>query len=91
MVRPMADTERISEPGVYTLPDAAYHGDPCPGPSLSSSVAKTNDGPLAAPRLALPPASQSQLQTAPCIEYLGPRLGSPSGASGKLMGRGRDL
>lgn len=31
---------QISEPGVYDLSDEAYHGDPCPEPSLSSSVAK---------------------------------------------------
>ena len=33
-------TDRISEPGVYSLSDEIYHGDPCPKPSLSSSVAK---------------------------------------------------
>ena len=33
-------SDRISEPGVYSLPEKIYHGDPCPGPSLSSSVAK---------------------------------------------------
>ena len=33
-------TDRISEPGIYSLPDKIYHGDPCPKPSLSSSVAK---------------------------------------------------
>ena len=33
-------TDRISEPGVYSLQDKIYHADPCPEPSLSSSVAK---------------------------------------------------
>ena len=32
--------DRISEPGVYSLPPEVYHGDPCAEPSLSSSVAK---------------------------------------------------
>lgn len=31
---------KISAPGVYDLPAAIYHADPCPEPSLSSSVAK---------------------------------------------------
>lgn len=32
---------RISEPGVYDLPEAVYHADPCPEPSLSASLAGT--------------------------------------------------
>ena len=32
--------DRISEPGIYSLPPEVYHGDPCAEPSLSSSVAK---------------------------------------------------
>lgn len=31
---------RISEPGGYTISAADYHADPCPEPSLSSSIAK---------------------------------------------------
>lgn len=30
----------ISEPGTYDLSDAAYHGDPCPTPSMSAGNAK---------------------------------------------------
>jgi len=30
----------IDRPGIYTLPAADYHRDPCPEPSLSSSIAK---------------------------------------------------
>jgi PDDEXK-like uncharacterized protein DUF3799 len=30
----------IEQPGIYTLPAAVYHADPCPEPSLSSSIAK---------------------------------------------------
>jgi hypothetical protein len=30
----------IDKPGIYELPAAAYHADPCPAPSLSSSIAK---------------------------------------------------
>lgn len=35
---------RISKPGIYPLNDEAYHGDPCPEPSLSASIAKVIDG-----------------------------------------------
>lgn len=28
------------KPGIYTMPAAEYHADPCPAPSLSSSIAK---------------------------------------------------
>ena len=28
----------ITKPGVYDLPMAEYHADPCPEPSLSSSI-----------------------------------------------------
>lgn len=31
--------EQITKPGIYTLPADVYHGDPCPEPSLSGSVA----------------------------------------------------
>ena len=32
---------RITEPGLYRdVPDADYHADPCPAPSLSASIAK---------------------------------------------------
>lgn len=31
---------RITAPGVYDLPADDYHADPCPAPSLSSSIAK---------------------------------------------------
>jgi hypothetical protein len=30
----------ISEPGFYDMPEDEYHADPCPKPSLSSSIAK---------------------------------------------------
>jgi len=30
----------IDAPGIYEMPAAVYHGDPCPEPSLSSSIAK---------------------------------------------------
>ncbi len=32
---------KITEPGVYTLTSAEYHGDPCDGPSLGSTGART--------------------------------------------------
>ena len=35
----MPDT--ISTPGIYEIPAALYHADPCPEPSLSASVART--------------------------------------------------
>lgn len=31
----------IKEPGLYNIPAAVYHSDPCPAPSLSASVART--------------------------------------------------
>lgn len=31
----------ITEPGIYALDDATYHGDPCPAPSLSAGTART--------------------------------------------------
>ena len=31
---------QIEAPGIYDLSEVAYHSDPCPGPSLSSSIAK---------------------------------------------------
>lgn len=30
----------ITETGIYAMPAAEYHADPCPGPSLSSSIAR---------------------------------------------------
>lgn len=30
----------IESPGIYTIPSEEYHADPCPAPSLSSSIAK---------------------------------------------------
>lgn len=30
----------ITNPGIYTIPSSEYHADPCPQPSLSSSLAK---------------------------------------------------
>ncbi|WP_242401117.1 hypothetical protein [Acetobacter okinawensis] len=30
----------ITTPGIYDLPEAQYHADPCPTPSLSNSVAR---------------------------------------------------
>lgn len=30
----------ITSPGTYCIPEAEYHADPCPAPSLSSSLAK---------------------------------------------------
>ena len=30
----------ITEPGIYDMPAATYHADPCPEPSLSCSIAK---------------------------------------------------
>ena len=35
-----ADTTILTEPGVYDMPEAVYHGDPVPEGSLSSSGAK---------------------------------------------------
>lgn len=37
----MPDLEKITAPGVYDLSEEAYHADPCPAPSLSSSIGKT--------------------------------------------------
>ena len=31
---------RVSAPGIYAMPAALYHSDPCPEPSLSASLAK---------------------------------------------------
>jgi PDDEXK-like domain of unknown function (DUF3799) len=31
----------IEKPGIYDIPEAEYHADPCPVPSLSSSLCKT--------------------------------------------------
>ncbi|WP_298967683.1 PD-(D/E)XK nuclease family protein [uncultured Methylobacterium sp.] len=31
---------RVAGPGLYRMPAEAYHADPCPAPSLSSSIAK---------------------------------------------------
>jgi len=31
---------KVTEPGLYTMSAAAYHQDPCPEPSLSSSIAR---------------------------------------------------
>lgn len=31
----------VSKPGIYTMTAPQYHADPCPSPSLSSSVART--------------------------------------------------
>ena len=31
----------IAEPGIYAMPAAAYHADPCPAPSLTASLAQT--------------------------------------------------
>lgn len=38
----------IIDPGVYTMPAVEYHADPCPTPSLSSSIARilVQDSPL---------------------------------------------
>lgn len=36
-----AEAVRITAPGVYELAPSAYHADPCPTPSLSSSLART--------------------------------------------------
>ena len=36
----MTDFTPISAPGIYDIPAAAYHADPCPVPSLSNSIAK---------------------------------------------------
>lgn len=30
----------IEKPGIYDIPAAEYHADPCPGPSLSSTIAR---------------------------------------------------
>jgi PDDEXK-like domain of unknown function (DUF3799) len=37
---PDTGTALIHEPGIYALPAAVYHADPCPDPSLSCSIAK---------------------------------------------------
>jgi len=31
---------RVERPGIYEMPAADYHADPCPAPSLSSSIAR---------------------------------------------------
>ena len=31
---------RITDPGLYDMPEADYHADPCPEPSLSSTLAR---------------------------------------------------
>ena len=36
----VSEPTRIIEPGIYTMPAEAYHADPCPEPSLSSSMAR---------------------------------------------------
>jgi len=36
----MAKAPTVLAPGIYDLPAAVYHQDPCPEPSLSSSIAK---------------------------------------------------
>lgn len=36
---PVPEPVRIFEPGIYDLAEADYHADPCPAPSLSSSIA----------------------------------------------------
>jgi len=33
-------TNRITEPGIYDIPETDYHADPIAEPSLSSSIAK---------------------------------------------------
>lgn len=33
-------TALITEPGIVDMPEADYHADPCPAPSLSASIAK---------------------------------------------------
>jgi hypothetical protein len=37
----MKGNTMINKPGIYTLPEAEYHADPAPVPSLSSSLCKT--------------------------------------------------
>ena len=39
-VRGPAAAGPITGPGIYTIPAEAYHADPCPEPSLSSSIAR---------------------------------------------------
>lgn len=34
------DDPQPTEPGAYRIPEAAYHADPCPSPSLSSTMAR---------------------------------------------------
>jgi len=43
----LTETDRITEPGFYRIPEPVYHADPCPAPSLSSSIARKliNDSP----------------------------------------------
>lgn len=36
----LIEQAKVTEPGAYRMSADAYHGDPCPTPSLSSSVAK---------------------------------------------------
>jgi hypothetical protein len=36
----MADGRLVLEAGVYDIPASVYHADPCPAPSLSSSIAQ---------------------------------------------------
>jgi len=35
-----AEAERLRMPGIYTMPAATYHADPCEVPSLSSGIAR---------------------------------------------------
>lgn len=39
-MRPFVDTNVISQPGVYTIPEEQYHADPALEPSLSSHIAQ---------------------------------------------------
>ena len=34
---------KVTEPGIYDIPAADYHADPCPTASLSSSIGKIMD------------------------------------------------
>lgn len=36
---PVPEPVRVYDPGIYEMPESDYHADPCPEPSLSSSIA----------------------------------------------------
>lgn len=81
---------QISEPGLYPdVPEADYHGDPCPAPSLSSSICKliVSRSPLHAwyehPRLR--PTRADEPEKFSRAKIIG------TAAHKMLLGKGRDI